>query len=92
MELDADLRILRGPAGEVPLQLRDVELMAVFLANPGKLIARERMALIVWGAWSGHDPRSLSVYVTRLRAKMRAVGATYVIRCVYGSGWVLTAA
>ena len=57
-----------------PVQLgpREFQILAVFLANPGRVVTRGRLLRAVWGeAYAGED-HYVHVYVSQLRKKLAA--------------------
>ena len=57
-----------------PVQLgpREFQILAVFLANPGRVVTRGRLLRAVWGeAYQGED-HYVHVHVSQLRKKLAA--------------------
>lgn len=59
---------LRGD--EVPLALKEFELLELFLANAGRVLTRGLLIDRVWGSDYVGDGKTLDVHVKRLRAKI----------------------
>ncbi len=79
-----------GVAGEtVDLTAKERDILRLFMSNPGKVFARERILSAVWGI--GEDPLTnvVDVYIARLRKKLKGAGA--MIQTVRGSGYRLDA-
>ncbi|MGD9697048.1 MAG: response regulator transcription factor [Thermoleophilia bacterium] len=75
----------------VPLHLtrREFDLLALFLDNPGRVMARERLLTDAWGFQSAVETNSVDVYVGYLRRKLEEGGRSRVIHTVRGVGYVL---
>jgi DNA-binding response OmpR family regulator len=89
LELDqAGHRALRG-GRDLELTRRERDLLAVFMRNPGQVIAREQLHEEVWGY--DFDPKTnvADVFVGYLRRKLEADGAPRVLHTVRGVGFVL---
>ncbi|MCG2586035.1 response regulator [Massilia sp. TS11] len=69
-QLDLDTRTLWQGATEVPLTAMEYDLLAFFVANPGRPLSRER--LLELSNRRGDDPfdRSVDSRITRLRKKI----------------------
>ncbi|MEG2527920.1 MAG: response regulator transcription factor [Mucinivorans sp.] len=80
------------PAGKIvtidgqPLTLTKTEysILALLVANPGRLLTREDMIARVWGADVYVEPRTVDVHIARLRKKMGPWGSLLVNRSGYG--------
>ena len=75
-------------AGEpVALTARERDLLKLFLLNPGRVLARERVLNALWGTQQDPLTNIVDVYVARLRKKLGAAGAAIVT--VRGLGYRL---
>ena len=54
----------------VPLPLKEFELLALLLENAGRVLTRDQLIDLVWGADYVGDTKTLDVHVKRLRAKV----------------------
>ena len=54
----------------LPLSVRELELLAALAGREGKIVAREELYQMVWGAPLRAKDRSVDVYVHKLRAKL----------------------
>jgi len=74
LTLDLDTRTLRK--GEEVFQLRpkEIELVALFMHNPGKVLSRQEIMKQVWETDYVGDTRTLSVHVRWLRLKIEDDG------------------
>ncbi|MER5873662.1 response regulator transcription factor [Streptomyces sp. NPDC002044] len=72
---------------ELALTLREFDLLAHFLAHPGRVHGREELMREVWG-WDFGDLSTVTVHVRRLRAKIEDDPAQpRLIRTVWGVGY-----
>ncbi|MEW1636939.1 response regulator transcription factor [Streptomyces sp. NPDC093801] len=72
---------------ELPLTLREFDLLVYFLRHPGQVCDRERLMREVWG-WDFGDLSTVTVHVRRLRAKIEDDPADpQLIRTVWGAGY-----
>jgi DNA-binding response OmpR family regulator len=89
LELDlAGHRALRG-GRDLELTRRELELLEIFVRNPGEVISRERLHEEVWGY--DFDPKTnvADVFVGYVRRKLEADGEHRVLHTVRGVGFVL---
>ena len=73
------------------LTARELALLELLMAAPGRLFSRERILASVWG--QSEDPLTnvVDVYIRRLRAKIDDGHATALIQTVRGLGYRLEA-
>ena len=86
--LDPDTRLLRR--GELTFYLRPMEaqLLAMFIANAGRVLSRQEIMRQVWETDYMGDTRTLSVHVRWLREKIEDVPhQPKVLRTVRGVGY-----
>jgi DNA-binding response OmpR family regulator len=81
-------RALRGDR-DLELTRRELDLLSVFMRQPGQVIAREQLHEEVWGY--DFDPKTnvADVFVGYLRRKLEADGAPRILHTVRGVGFVL---
>ena len=77
-----------GPR-EVTLSPREFDLLALLVAQPGRVFTREEIERRVWGQQSGPASNSVDVHVGHLRGKLRDAGAPGLIRTVRGVGYAV---
>jgi DNA-binding response OmpR family regulator len=91
--LDLTQRRLVGPAGK-PTHLTGAEfqLLAIFVANPGQVLGRDRLLEMVAGRqWDPYD-RTVDQHISRLRRKIEAdPGQPQLIRSIRGRGYLFAA-
>ncbi|MFF9772660.1 response regulator transcription factor [Streptomyces sp. NPDC013978] len=72
---------------ELALTLREFDLLAFFLRNPGRAHSREDLMREVWG-WDFGDLSTVTVHVRRLRGKVEDDPAhPWLIQTVWGVGY-----
>lgn len=75
-------------ATEIPLSKKEVELLAVFVAHPNKVIKREELSKKVWEDHGVFVGRSLDTYISKLRKKL-SDDASIKLTNVHGIGYML---
>jgi DNA-binding response OmpR family regulator len=88
-----DLSTLRARRGERLVHLNPTEfrLLRLLLEQPERAFTRQELKASVWGYGAKLDPRSISVYLGRLRRALTAAGEANVIRTITGYGYSLDA-
>jgi len=92
LEIDALARQVWADGSPVPLASKEFSLLLTLARDPGRVFKREELMATVWG-WSdggvsAQRTRTLDSHVSRLRRKLSAHGASYVIN-VWGVGYRL---
>jgi two-component system phosphate regulon response regulator PhoB len=88
-----DLSTLRAKRGNRAIHLNPTEfrLLRLLLEQPERAFTRQELKTSVWGYGAKLDPRSISVYLGRLRRALTAAGEANVIRTITGFGYSLDA-
>ena len=82
-------RELKSPSGAVvELTGAEFDLLATFLGQPQRVIARERLVELSRARLGDSSDRSVDVLVSRLRRKISAAGSTPPIGTVRGIGYI----
>ena len=89
LALDPSTHEVRRGRRVVPLTRREFDLLALFLDNPGTVLARERLLTEAWGFRSPVETNAIDVYVGYLRRKLEEGGEPRLIHTVRGVGYVL---
>lgn len=90
LSLDLAKRIARKEKIEVPLTVREFDLLELFMRNPGRVYSRDSLLDLVWGYDFEGDPRTVDVHVRRLREKVEKDSANPTIICTkWGVGYYL---
>ncbi|WP_369193127.1 response regulator transcription factor [Streptomyces djakartensis] len=85
--LDPSARRAHLRGRELPLTLREFDLLEYFLRHPGQATSREDLMHRVWG-WEFGDLSTVTVHVRRLRAKIEDDPARpRLISTVWGVGY-----
>jgi DNA-binding response OmpR family regulator len=69
LELDVARRVARLRGAELALTVREFDLLAHLMRNPGKAFRRTELLEAVWG-WTFGDHSTVTVHVRRLREKI----------------------
>ncbi len=81
-------RVTRGDR-EISLTVRELDLLAYLMANPGRVFRREQLMQAVWG-WTFGDQSTVTVHVRRLREKVEDDPTEpALIHTVWGVGYRL---
>jgi two-component system, OmpR family, response regulator ResD len=92
IEVDVAARQARKDGRELTLTVREFELLAFFMANPGQAFTRAELMKRVWG-WSFGDQSTVTVHVRRVRNKVEEDPASpLLLRTVRGIGYCWDAA
>jgi DNA-binding response OmpR family regulator len=80
------LALARGRA--LTLSVRELDVLTALARRAGRIVPRDELYEIVWGAPLRPDDRSVDVYVHRLRAKLgRALPGWRFIHTHFGFGY-----
>lgn len=86
--VDLDMHTARVDGQLVDLTRREFELLAYFLANPRRVLTREKILQQVWGLEYLGESRTIDAHVRRVRAKIGPAAAEQ-IETVVGVGYRL---
>jgi two-component system, OmpR family, response regulator ResD len=87
IEVDVAARRARRAGRELPLTVREFDLLAFFMAHPGQAFTRAELMKRVWG-WSFGDQSTVTVHVRRVRDKVEEDPASpLLLRTVRGIGY-----
>jgi len=87
LELDVTRRIAKLDGAELSLTVREFDLLAFLMRNPGRAYRRGELLEAVWG-WTFGDQSTVTVHVRRLREKIERDPATpRRILTVWGVGY-----
>ncbi len=88
LEIDGGAMTLRLRGAAVPTTATEFRLLDYFAARPGRVLTRDHLLDAVWRDTSFVTPRSVDVYVRRLREKIeRDPEHPQYIRTVRGAGY-----
>jgi DNA-binding response OmpR family regulator len=87
IEIDLAARRARKDGRELPLTVREFDLLAFFMTHPGQAFTRAELMKRVWG-WSFGDQSTVTVHVRRVRDKVEEEPASpLLLRTVRGIGY-----
>lgn len=70
MEINFEEHSVRQDGKEIPLKLKEFELLAVLAKNKNMAISRERLLNMVWGVDYMGETRTVDVHIGQLRKKL----------------------
>jgi two-component system response regulator RegX3 len=70
VRVDIDRHVVTVRGAEVPLPLKEFDLLELLVRNSGRVLTRGQLVDRVWGADYVGDTKTLDVHVKRLRAKI----------------------
>jgi two-component system response regulator RegX3 len=76
VRMDVERHVVTVSGDEVPLPLKEFELLEVLLRNAGRVLTRMQLIDRVWGADYVGDTKTLDVHIKRLRAKIEPAPST----------------
>ncbi len=76
VRMDVERHVVTVAGREVPLPLKEFELLEVLLRNAGRVLTRMQLIDRVWGADYVGDTKTLDVHIKRLRAKIEPSPST----------------
>ena len=68
--MDIDRHVVTVNGEEVPMPLKEFELLEILLRNVGRVMTRGQLIERVWGADYVGDTKTLDVHIKRLRSKI----------------------
>jgi two-component system response regulator RegX3 len=70
VRMDVERHVVTVRGADVPLPLKEFELLELLLRNAGRVLTRGQLIDRVWGSDYVGDTKTLDVHVKRLRAKV----------------------
>ena len=70
VRMDVDRHVVTVNGGQVPMPLKEFELLEILLRNAGRVLTRMQQIDRVWGSDYVGDTKTLDVHVKRLRGKI----------------------
>ncbi|KUL93472.1 chemotaxis protein CheY [Bosea sp. WAO] len=87
--IDRNVRVVRIGNREVGLKRRELTLLEILAARPGKVFSKDELLDQLFGFDEAPGPNAIELYVGRLRRKLE--GARAEIRTIRGLGYQLVA-
>lgn len=79
-------------AEELPLSMKEYDLLLYLASNPNKVITFENIATTLWGSYQENDRRTIMVQMSRLRKKLSYYnGLERMIETVWSKGYKFVA-
>ena len=79
VRMDVERHVVSVRSSEVPMPLKEFELLEMLLRNAGRVLTRGQLIDRVWGSDYVGDTKTLDVHVKRLRAKLETDPANPVL-------------
>lgn len=92
LALDPGTRTVRRGDTHIPLSVKELELLEVFMRDPGRLLSREHLNANAWDVANEQRSNVIDVYVRYLRDKIDRPFGVETIETVWGEGYRLRAA
>jgi DNA-binding response OmpR family regulator len=89
--VDADTRTARRNGADLDLTRREFDLLQVLARNQGVVLSRDRLLELVWGYDFDVGTNAVDTFVSYLRRKTEAGGASRLIHTVRGIGFLMRA-
>ena len=70
VRMDLDRHVVTVNGADIPLPLKEFELLEMLLRNSGRVLTRGQLIERIWGADYVGDTKTLDVHVKRLRGKI----------------------
>ena len=87
--VDADTRTARRNGTDLDLTRREFDLLEVLARNQGVVLSRDRLLELVWGYDFDVGTNAVDTFVSYLRRKTEAGGASRLIHTVRGIGFLM---
>jgi len=81
--------VLEFDGRSVELTQKESVLVEALMAKAGRVVGRERLLELMWEDQHFIDDNTLNVYITRVRRKLKDLGAEEVLETVRGAGYRL---
>lgn len=91
LTLDRSRCALRSNTGEIRLAGKELQIIELFLRQPGQVLPREMLHQKVWGVDKNSAYNNIEVYLTLVRRKLRAIGSHATIHAERGIGYYMLA-
>lgn len=87
--LDMSARKAEFRGTELALTVREFDLLATLVREPGRVFTREQLIDAAWGAETAVEPNVVETYVSYLRGKLEPIGGRGLIRTIRRVGYTL---
>lgn len=87
--LDVERCIFRYKDKEIELTKNEIKILSALIKNKGKVVSREKLMMSLWNDDEFVSDNTLTVNITRLRAKIKELGLYDVIKTKKGIGYLI---
>lgn len=87
--LDGERCIFRYKDKEIELTKNEIKILSALIKNKGKVVSREKLMMSLWNDDEFVSDNTLTVNITRLRAKIKELGLYDVIKTKKGIGYLI---
>lgn len=87
--LDESAREISWQGSVIPLTRQEYDIFSLLVKYPNKVFTRRELLAKAWDDYYEGDDQALSVHISNIRKKLRAVSETDVIETVWGVGFRL---
>ncbi len=92
LRLDREARAASVDGAEIPLTARELDILALLMAQPKRAFSRAQIYEAVWGEAYMGDENTVNVHVSNLRAKLARAGLDReCVKTVWGVGFKMGA-
>jgi two-component system phosphate regulon response regulator PhoB len=88
--LDQQTRSLVVAGAPHKLGTKEFDILWHLSRHMGAVVLRQDLMSVVWGWDAAVQSRSVDMYVSRLRASLKAIGVGWTVQSVYATGYRLT--
>ncbi|MCJ2185293.1 response regulator transcription factor [Novosphingobium beihaiensis] len=89
MSVDTNAYLVRFRGRPLPLKVNEFRLLAHFARHPDRVFTRSNLIGVLGKSQEVNDERTVDVWMSRLRATLRAHDVPYVPRTVRSCGYIL---
>lgn len=89
IRLDRSTFMLSSEKERLRLANKEFQMLEMLMSNPGQVISSEQFMDKIWGFDSEAELNVVWVYISYLRKKLSALGASVTIKAVRGLGYIL---
>jgi two-component system phosphate regulon response regulator PhoB len=84
----ATLTVSVGEAAHA-FSAKEFDILWHLAAHPGTVVQRQDLLRLVWGVEAAAQTRSVDMYVSRLRSRLKAAGIAWTVQAAYATGYRL---
>lgn len=89
LELHKNTCSISCNSNDVKLSLKEYSVMEMLIANPGRILPKERIIEKIWGSESDVEYNNIEVYISFLRKKIASIAADVQIKTARGIGYFM---